>query len=69
MQKGGTIDFFSALKGIEDEPIQLPTGEFTTNIGLALANWSTALKEAGVLSIKDALKLYKLVKKDDLNES
>ncbi|MBL4623648.1 MAG: hypothetical protein JKY42_00650 [Flavobacteriales bacterium] len=68
-KEGGTIDFFTSIKGIENELIQTGTGEFTTNKGLALVNWGTALKEAGVLSAKDALAIYKLIKKADLDEA
>ena len=68
-KEGGTIDFFSAIKGIENDVIQTSDGNFTTNKGLALVNWGMALKEAGVLSVKDALSIYKLIKKADLDEA
>ena len=68
-QQGGTIDFFTAIKGIENDVIQASDGSFTTNKGLALVNRGMALKEAGVLSAKDALAIYKLIKKADLNEA
>jgi hypothetical protein len=68
-QPGGSIDFFSKLAGVENDLIQTADGNFTTNKGLALYNWGLALKEAGVISSKDALELYKAFKKADLTEA
>ena len=68
-KKGGTIDFFSSIKGIENDVIQTAEGDFNTNLGLALYNWGMAVKEAGVVSLDDALALYQQIKGADLSEN
>lgn len=68
-KQGGTVDFFSSIQGVENDVIQTDDGGFNTNRGLALYNWGMAVKEAGVVSIEDALSIYKEIKGSDLTET
>ncbi|KGO91596.1 hypothetical protein [Flavobacterium subsaxonicum] len=56
--KGGKLDFFTPIIGIENNGVQIKPGIFETNMGVALYKWGRAAFDAGVNTVDDALAIY-----------
>lgn len=65
---GGKMDFFSEIKGKENDGVQLKPGLFTSNRSVALYKWGRACFELGVNTVEDAQGIYSEIKGGALNE-
>src|SRR5687768_1929478 len=52
-EEGGKFDFFTSIKGHENEGIQIKPGIYDTKRGLAIYKWGKANNEAGVKSLDE----------------
>lgn len=57
-KKGGKYDFFTPIKGHEQDGIQVKPGVYDTKLGLALIKWGKATYELGVASLEDAYLIF-----------
>lgn len=57
-QPGGRMDFFTEIKGIEKDGVQIKPGVFSTNMSVALYRWGRACFEVGVNTLEDAQAIY-----------
>jgi hypothetical protein len=57
-QKGGKLDYFTAIQGKEYDGIQIKPGVFTTNLGAALYRWGKATAQLGINTVEDALAIF-----------
>jgi hypothetical protein len=57
-QKGGKLDYFTAIQGKEYDGIQIKPGVFTTNLGAALYRWGKATAQLGINTAEDALAIF-----------
>lgn len=57
-KEGGSFDFFSEIKGKENNGVQVMPGVFSTYKSVALYQWGRACFDLGVNTIDDALEIY-----------
>lgn len=57
-KEGGSLDFFTEIKGKEFDGIQIKPGVFTTKQSVALYKWGRACFEIGVNTVEDAYEIY-----------
>lgn len=57
-KEGGSFDFFSEIKGKENNGVQIKPGVFSTYKSVALYQWGRACFELGVNTIDDAVEIY-----------
>jgi hypothetical protein len=67
-KEGGKLDFFSSIKGHEMDGIQIKSGVFSTNLGIALYKWGRQNYEAGVNTVEDALNIWSEIKNRKPNQ-
>ncbi len=61
-KNGGKLDFFTAIKGHEDDILETSKGIFTTKIGQALFEWGKSIFELGTPSEKEAIAYWTTIK-------
>lgn len=61
-KNGGKIDFFTVIKGKENEGIQIKPGVYDTKLGLALYKWGHACFDIGINKIEDVFNIFTEVK-------
>lgn len=66
---GGKLDFFTPIKDIEYNSVQIKPGVFSTNIGIALYKWGRANFDLGINTVEDAYALFATIKGRALNPS
>ncbi|MNU15439.1 hypothetical protein D3C71_35740 [compost metagenome] len=59
---GGKLDFFTEIKGHENDAIQVKPGVFSTKNGIALYKWGRGNYELGVNKVEDALNIWEEIK-------
>ncbi|MCD1118286.1 hypothetical protein [Chryseobacterium turcicum] len=59
---GGKLDFFTEIKGHENDGIQVKPGIFSTKMGIALYKWGRGNYEIGVNNVEDALNIWEEIK-------
>lgn len=57
-KEGGKLDFFTEIKGKENDGVQIKPGVFSTNRSVALYKWGRACFEIGVNTVADAQDIY-----------
>ena len=57
-KKGGKLDFFTEIKGKENDGVQIKPGVFTTKKSVALYKWGRACFEIGVNTVEDAYEIF-----------
>ena len=57
-KKGGKFDFFTEIKGKENDGVQIKPGVFTTKQSVALYKWGRACFEIGVNTVEDAYEIF-----------
>lgn len=57
-KEGGKLDFFTEIKGKENDGIQIKQGLFTTLQGVALYKWGRACFDIGVNTVEDVYEVY-----------
>ena len=57
-KEGGSLDFFTEIKGKEFDGVQIKPGVFTTKQSVALYKWGRACFEIGVNTVEDAYEIY-----------
>lgn len=67
-KEGGDLDFFTEIKGKENDGVQIKEGIFATRHGVALYKWGSACFEIGVNTVEDAYDIFSEFKQRDLNE-
>jgi hypothetical protein len=67
MKEGGDLDFFTPIKGKENDGIQIKPGVFSTNLGIALYKWGRACYEIGVNTEQDSYEIFAAYKGRALN--
>ena len=67
-KKGGQLDYFTEIKGKENDAIQIKPRVFSTKLGIALYKWGRATFENGVNTLEDSYKIYEEFKGRDLNQ-
>ncbi|SEG21238.1 hypothetical protein SAMN05421847_1754 [Halpernia humi] len=67
-REGGTLDFFTEIKGKEFDGVQIKPGVFTTKQSVALYKWGRACFEIGVNTVEDAYEIYSEFQGKPLNE-
>ncbi len=65
---GGKLDFFTEIKGRENDGIQIKPGVFSTRLGIALYKWGRACFDVGVNTADDALDIFAKFKEREPNE-
>jgi hypothetical protein len=66
-KEGGQLDYFTEIKGKENDGIQVKPGVFSTKLGIALYKWGRATFENGVNTIEDSYKIFAEFKGRELN--
>ena len=66
-KEGGQLDYFTEIKGKENNGIQVKPGVFSTKLGIALYKWGRATFENGVNTIEDSYKIFAEFKGRELN--
>jgi hypothetical protein len=64
---GGQFDYFTEIKGKEYDGVQIKSGVFSTNLGMALYKWGRATFENGVNTLEDSYKIFAEFKGRELN--
>jgi hypothetical protein len=67
MEEGADLDFFTPIKGKENNGIQIKPGVFSTNLGIALYKWGRACYEIGVNTEQDCYEIFTAYKGRELN--
>ena len=67
-KEGGTLDFFTEIKGKEYDGVQVKPGVFTSKVSVALYKWGRANFDLGVNTVEDAYALYAELKSRNINE-
>ena len=67
-REGGTLDFFTEIKGKEFDGVQIKPGVFTTKQSVALYKWGRACFEIGVNTVEDAYEIYSEFQGKPVNE-
>ena len=67
-KEGGQLDYFTEIKGHENEGIQIKPGVFSTKLGIALYKWGRAAFENGINTLDDAYKIFAEFKERELNQ-
>ncbi|AKQ45035.1 hypothetical protein TH63_04345 [Rufibacter radiotolerans] len=67
-EEGGRFDFFTSIKGHENDGIQIKPGIYDTKRGLAIYKWGKANYDAGVKSLDEVYAIYSEYKKRPVNE-
>lgn len=67
-KEGGRLDFFTPIKGHENDGVQVKAGLFTTKQSIALYKWGEANFELGVNTVEDALNIWESFKGRAANE-
>lgn len=57
-KQGGKLDFFTAIKGKENDGVQVKQGVFTSKQSVALYKWGRACFEIGVNTVEDACDIF-----------
>ncbi len=55
---GGEFDFFTIIKGKENDGAQIKPGVFTTNRSIALYKWGRSCFKLGVNTVEDAYEIF-----------
>lgn len=66
-KEGGKTDFFTEIKGHENDGIQVKPGVFSTKLGIALYQWGRACFDLGVNTVEDAYEIFAEIKERELN--
>lgn len=66
-KENGKLDFFTEIKGRENDGIQVKPGIFDTNLGIALYKWGRANFEIGTNTIEDAFEFWTEYKGREIN--
>lgn len=66
-KEGNQLDFFTEIKGQENDGIQVKPGVFSTKLGIALYKWGRACFDIGVNTVEDAYEIFAEIKGRDLN--
>lgn len=66
-KEGNQLDYFTEIKGHENDGIQVKPGLFTTKLGIALYRWGSACFEIGVNTVEDAYGIFEEYKGRELN--
>lgn len=66
-KEGGKLDYFTKIKGKENDGIQIKAGVFSTKLGVALYKWGRATFENGINTIEDSYKIFAEFKGRELN--
>lgn len=66
-KEGGKLDFFTEIKGHENDGIQVKPGIFDTKLGIALYKWGRANFEIGTNTIEDAFEFWTEFKGREIN--
>ena len=64
---GGTLDYFTPIKGHEMDAVQIKPRLFDTRIGIALYQWGKANKDLGVATLDEAYAIFAEFKGRSLN--
>lgn len=67
-KKGGKLDFFTEIKGKENDGVQIKPGVFTTKQSVALYKWGRACFEIGVNTVEDAYEIFADYKEKSVSE-
>jgi len=67
-KEGGELDFFTPIKGIETNGVEIKPGVFTTNLSFALYKWGHAAYDLGVNAAEDALAIFTEFRGRELNQ-
>ena len=67
-KEGGRLDFFTKIKGEENNGIQIKPGVFATKYSVALYQWGRANFDLGVNTLEDAYALFSEYKSREINE-
>ena len=67
-KKGGKLDFFTEIKGKENDGVQIKPGVFTTKQSVALYKWGRACFEIGVNKVEDAYEIFADYKEKSVSE-
>lgn len=65
---GGKLDYFTEIKGKENNGVQVKQGVFTTYMGIALYKWGRACFDIGVNTVEDAYEIFAENKQRELNQ-
>lgn len=57
-KEGGNLDFFTEIKGKENDGVQIKPGVFSTNQSVALYKWGRACFHIGVNTVDDAYEIF-----------
>lgn len=57
-KEGGKLDFFTEIRGSENDGIQIKPGVLTTKQSVALYKWGRACFEIGVNTVEDAYEIF-----------
>jgi hypothetical protein len=68
-KEGGQLDYFTEIKGKENDGIQIKPGVFSTKLGIALYKWGRATFENGVNTLEDSYKIFAEFKGRELNRN
>lgn len=66
-EEGGQLDYFTEIKGKENDGIQIKPGVFSTKLGVALYRWGRATFENGVNTLEDSYTIFAEFKGRELN--
>ncbi len=66
-KEGGQLDFFTKIKGQENDGIQIKPGVVSTKLGIALYKWGRACFDIGVNTVEDAYDIFAEFKGGELN--
>lgn len=64
---GGKLDFFTPIKGIELNGVQIKPGIFASNREIALYKWGNACSDLGLNNVDDAYAIFAEFKNRNLN--
>jgi len=66
-KEGGKLDFFTEIKGKENEGIQIKPMVFSTYLGVAIYKWGRACYDIGVNTVEDTYEIFAEHKGRELN--
>jgi hypothetical protein len=67
-KEGGKLDYFTEIKGKENDGIQVKPGVFSTYMGIALYKWGRACFDIGLNTVEDAYEIFAENKQRELNQ-
>ena len=67
-KEGGQLDFFTEIKGHENDGIQVKSGVYDTKLGIALYKWGRANFEIETNTIEDTFEFWSELKQRKIND-